>query len=494
LAVAGEPLAIAVDVDRPVVLKGDKSPVYVRIRLAAPEAPPRADRSPLNLALALDRSGSMADAGKLDYLKKAAGGIVDRLAPGDILSIVEYDDQITVLRPAGRVTAPAEDKALIDALSPRGMTDLAGGMMQAVAEAQKAQAKGIVSAQAISRVILLSDGLANRGVTEPNAIKALVRQSRAAGVTISALGLGRDYDEDVMQAIAETGGGRYYYIENPDQIGRIFAEEMNALFQQVARTVKVSFEPSAGVQGAEFLGFEAKTAGIGDIAGGEKRALILRLSPNTQSLGVYPLGRLKIEYMDVKAGERHNSDVNVSINITEDESLARQSVNTDVVIEATLAETEKGQKEAVRRLQSGDEAGAERHMSQLVQDLGGKQASLKDKRLEKKLEALSVERADMAKAAREPASGSAYLKRTKQRLYQAKLGARGLSQLQEGDRGYEVERLQEALIKSGYYRGPVDGIFSASVTAAVKAFQTSEKIGPADGIAGPSTMKELGLY
>jgi Ca-activated chloride channel family protein len=492
-------LAISTQIDRPILLKGDQSPVYVLIRIDAPDmnetgaAGIPADRPPLNLALALDRSGSMADAGKLDYLKKAAGGIVDLLAPADVLSIVEYDDQLTLLWPAAPVGSPARVKDLIDGLTPRGSTDLAGGMMKAIAEAQKAEDRGIVAGNALSRVILLSDGLANHGVTDPAAIGALVRKAKGAGVSISALGLGRDYDEDLMQAIAENGGGRYYYIENPDQIGRIFAEEMNTLFRLTAKNVRVAFEPSAEAEGAKILGFDGAVAELGDLAVGEKRAVILRISHASQPLGVHGLGKVKISYLDVRTGERHNSDVNLSVNLTEDEGVVRRAVNREAVIEAALAQTEEGQKEAVKRLQAGDRAGAERQMGQLVQALDGKQAQLKDKRLEKKLEGLSVERADMAETARVPASGSEYLKRTKQRLYQAKLGARTLSQLQEGDRGYEVERLQEALIKSGYYKGPIDGVFSASVTEAVKAFQKSENIGP-DGIAGPSTMKELGLY
>jgi Ca-activated chloride channel homolog len=480
--------------DRPLVLKGDKRPVYVLLQLGVRETTQEAKaRPPVNLALVLDRSGSMADRGKLEYLKAAAARILDELEPSDVLSIVEYDDRITVLWPAGPVGSPRLVKGLIDGLTPRGSTDLVGGMMEGVEQAKSAAAHHIAPAGSLARVLLLSDGLANRGITDPARIRALVGRAKADGVPISTLGLGRDYDEDLMQAIAENAGGRYYYIESPDQIAGIFAQEMNTLFHLAARTVHVDIRPAEGVGGAEILGFEGRTAELGDLASGEKRALLLRLDLDAQSVGMQPLGTLNISYVDAEGGERHNSAVNLGVEITSDAGRVARSQNPDVAVEAVLAETERGQKEAVKRLQAGDPAGAQRQMSQLAQAVEKSQALFKDKRLEKKLEALSIERKDMAEAALAPAESSEYLKRSKQRLYQAKTGKRALSQLQEGDGGYEVERLQEALTKAGYYRGPVDGVFSASVTQAVKAFQKAEKIGP-DGIAGPSTMKELGLY
>lgn len=484
-----QPLAMRLEYDRPLVLKGDTTPVYAVIRLAAAEPERIAARPALNVALVLDRSGSMEDEGKIDYLRRAAGQLVDRLKPSDILSIVEYDDEITVMWPAHGVDSPFTVKRLIDGLSPRGSTDLAGGMVAGATEARRALDTALAPSGAVTRVLLMSDGLANQGVTEPEKIKALVKKAKAAGTPITTLGLGRDYDEDLMQMIAESGGGRYYYIENPNQMARIFALELDSLANTVAKDGVIEIK----ADGAEILGFSAQKATLGDLYGGENRAFLVRLPVDTQSIGVKKLGSLKLTYLDASTQKIHNFEELLGVEVTDDAAKVAAASNRGAAVEAALAETERGQSEAVKLFESGDKAGAEKRMNALAKAVEERQAVLKDVRLEKKLEALSVERDDMSAAALAPETSNAYLKRSKQRLYQAKQGNRALSVLQTGDSGYAVEQLQEALAKAGYYQGPVDGQYSASLEEAVKAYQQDQNLG-ADGVAGPATMKELGLY
>ena len=137
-------------------------------------------------------------------------------------------------------------------------------------------------------------------------------------------------------------------------------------------------------------------------------------------------------------------------------------------------------------------------MLELAAELTARQAKLGDVRLAKKLEALSVEQGQMQSLASAGASApaqaaSAYLKSSKQRLYQAKKGQRASYFLREGDKGFEVERLQKALAAAQAYNGPIDGTFSAEVGQAVEHYQQRQGI-TADGIAGPATLHELGIY
>ncbi|TNE58701.1 MAG: VWA domain-containing protein, partial [Alphaproteobacteria bacterium] len=280
IAPAEPPLSARVEIDHPKVLRGYEGPIYVLIDLEAitKEASEDETRPDLNLGLVLDRSGSMEDAGKMDYLKRAAGMAVDQMTPKDLLSIVEYDDRINVLWPSGRVESAYTIKHLINGLSPRGSTNLTGGMMRGVAEVEGAEA----GEGALSRVLLLSDGLANQGITDPRQIKDLVREARLKGVRISTLGLGRDYDEDLMQMIAEHGGGHYYYIENPNQMGRIFQEELATLFTTVAREAALDVDVTSKVEAIELVSFNkdlTKSGGRADLSdfyGGETRTLVLR--------------------------------------------------------------------------------------------------------------------------------------------------------------------------------------------------------------------------
>ena len=198
-----------IEVDHPAVLVGEKSPVYVLVQFEVPEMKedPSRPRPNLNLGLVMDRSGSMHGRGKLEYAKKAACLLVDNLKPTDRLAVVEYDDRVSVVWPSSLVETPQMIKRRIMRLSPGGSTNLTGGMMKGVEEVL-----GQAQKNSLNRVLLLSDGLANQGITNPHEIKNLVRGSNAKGVQISTMGLGSDYNEDLMQAIAENAGGNYYYV------------------------------------------------------------------------------------------------------------------------------------------------------------------------------------------------------------------------------------------------------------------------------------------
>ena len=500
-AAAAEPVKAQVLLDQPTVLAGSTAVVYVVLRfegLGIEEGDPN-DRPPLNLSLVLDRSGSMSDAGKIDYLKRAAKLAVDRLGENDTLSIVEYDDQITLMRAARRVGDTTEIKRLIDQLEPRGSTNLTGGMMRGVEEARGALEGPANRPGTITRVILMSDGLANTGVTNPMEIARMVREAKRDGVRISAIGLGRDYDEDLMQAIAENGGGRYYYVESPTQIARMFQEELSTLFDTCASDIELQFHGSAVIKKVEVVGYDdaagtrdSKRA-LEDLYKGEKRSVLLRLEVATPASGQAELGQLVLNYKTAKTRQARSFSQNLSVAVSSDRAAVDRARNADATVESTLAEAERSHQAQVKLFEQGRRAEAQQNLTAMARDLETKNQTLKDERLRRKIEALNVENRQMTTAAASPSASEGFLKSSKQRLYQARQGNRVLYSMKPGDHGVAVEQLQQALKKEGFYKGPIDGKYDDDVRTAVEAYQRAHNT-TADGVAGAATMDALGLY
>jgi Ca-activated chloride channel family protein len=483
-----------VELDYPLVAVGKKVTLYALIDFQVAQAEKIEKRPHINLALVIDRSGSMADRGKIGYAKKAAKIVVDSLKPSDRIAVVEYDDRVSVLWPSSLVESPRTIKRMIDRLSPRDMTNLTGGMLKGVDEVEKN-----VDPDLINRVIVLSDGKANRGVTNPHAIKHLVRQAKAKGVHISSMGLGVDYNEDLMEAIAEAGGGNYYFIEHPTQMSRIFKNELSILFATVAKDVKLEYVDNGLVQKAEFIGFVAKKKGVNlelepeDFYANESRSLVLKIQIEPQEAGRLSLGKIRLSYFDVLQNQAKTVEQDLVAEATNDLAQVEKARNDKVVAESTLFEADHKHAQSIRLFEKGHKKQALQQINALNENLKQKNRKLKNKTISTKIEALGMESDQMSEAEKTTWARYRYLKSSKIRYYQSKKGKRGLYVLQEGDSGREVEDLQRNLQRLNVYSGPIDGIFDAEVTEAVKAYQRQQNLDD-DGVVGPRTMKKLGVY
>ncbi len=225
------------------VHSGDsQTPLYLYLEVKAAKVASPDSRKPLNLNLVIDRSGSMAGQ-KLDYAKKALAFIVQHLQSEDRVSLVQYDNQVEIL--VANTAVSQKDKLLkiIDTIRHRGATNLSGGMMEGFAQARKAE-----DADRISRVLLLSDGLANNGITDPGKMGEIAQQVyREEGISLSTFGVGSDYDEKLMIMLAEYGGGSAHFIGLPDEIPNMFSEELQGLLAVAAQNAKVTLHYPAEV-------------------------------------------------------------------------------------------------------------------------------------------------------------------------------------------------------------------------------------------------------
>lgn len=255
--------------------------LVARVDARAPKADPAAERGPLNIALAIDASGSMQE-GRLEAAKRASLALVERLTPRDRLTVVSFSsDVVTHLRAAAMDEAGRTGGCrAIGELDTRGMTNLSGGWFAAVDAAAEAAE---LDASLTPRVVILSDGHANEGITGADALAHHAGELRKRGVITSTLGIGDGYDEALLAAIAENGGGRLHDAERTEEIEGVLLGEIGEAMAQVADAAVLTLDLPAGVR-AEPLGLATMDAGggqlrvsLGGLSAGVARTVVVRL-------------------------------------------------------------------------------------------------------------------------------------------------------------------------------------------------------------------------
>ena len=266
-------------------------------------------RAAINCALVIDRSGSMAAAGKLDFALEAARYIVEKLDGRDYAALVAFDDTVELVAPSRQMTPQVRRELLsaIAGLRTGNSTDLHGGWLRGAE-----QVAASLAADRVNRVLLLSDGLANCGLTDPLRIAAQACEMQEARIATSTFGVGEDYDEFLMRSLAEQGGGHYYFIANAREIPGFFQRELGEMATVVARrtTLTVTAPEGTEVSLRGDLPFERRGPSmvhpVGDMFAGEERKLYFRVvTPKAFGAPVDPVAiRVAVHYNDL-AGAAH---------------------------------------------------------------------------------------------------------------------------------------------------------------------------------------------
>jgi Ca-activated chloride channel homolog len=327
--------------------------MHVLVRVHAPKAPHNPTRVPLNLALVLDRSGSMSGA-KLEYAKAAAKYVMEGLQPEDRVSLVTFDDHVEIPLPNSAAQNIKISKVL-DAIDDRGSTNLHGGWLEGGTQVASKMRDG-----ALNRVLLLSDGMANVGITNTDQIASDVRGLASRGISTSTFGVGRDFDEDMMQSIAQAGDGNYYFIEHPSDLPRIFASELSGLNNTFARTVSLGFETDNGVKVLDVLNDIATNQHgrlmLPNLMFGSTLEVLVKLRlPTGQNLEAL---RVRLAFSPANGAERQVKRETLHLKGVSDAEYRAQVAHPSVLEALALLEVARAKVEMVKKLDQGQDSDA----------------------------------------------------------------------------------------------------------------------------------------
>ena len=255
----------------------------VMVRVQAPDQPSQSQQKiiPKRLALVVDRSGSM-DGQPLTEALKCVLHIAERMTAADQMAVVVYDDKVDTLVAMAPLSSAAAIGQAIAQVTSGGCTDLFAGW-----EEGARQLEGGMK-ESISRVLLLSDGQANRGLQEVDAIVKHCQEWLAKGISTTTVGLGRSFNEDLMIAMARAGGGQQYYGQTAEDLYDNFDEEFSLLQALCLRQLDIKLIPATGVI-IETVGLVQQNADgsyrLSDLAWGSQASLMLRLHISPSSVG-----------------------------------------------------------------------------------------------------------------------------------------------------------------------------------------------------------------
>jgi len=313
-------------------------------------------RPPVNLAIVIDHSGSMS--GRIQHAQAAARGIVARLDAHDRVSLIQYDDSADVLVPSIVTDAAGKQRLekAIQAIALGGGTNLHRGL-----ELGRDEVKRELQQSQVSRVILLSDGHANVGVVDPQAIASTARGAANGGVRITAVGIGDDYNEDLMEAIAEAGRGQYHYVKEASDLEKVIAGELAGIQATVATNVELQLKaPCAGVEIAEVLGYESHRDGavvtvpMADLSGGDNRKLLVRLQVNDKDIGKIGALSGELVFRDAKGGELQRTTISLAVDRTDDAKVALAAVDKEVMAQVIQLDAARAMRQAAQAYERGD--------------------------------------------------------------------------------------------------------------------------------------------
>jgi len=361
---AEDALTLQATTDREFYLSGARNSVYLELKVGTPVAPaaPGAAAPVRNIVLVLDRSGSMAGA-PVQALREAVAAALKLLNSGDIVSVVLFGSEVETLIEARRRDQLENLDALLASIEPAGGAALYDALNQAAALLRRHAGPATSN-----HLILLTDGPATKGPREPADFISLAEVFAREPITLSTIGLGPDFNEDLLATMARVGRGRFRYAAAPDNIAGALLAELTPTGALLAREVVLTAE--FGVDCRKLESYAWAPAVMKDmtatyrfpyIFAGQDLTVLLGAEMETRRFS-YPLAKIRLTWTGVADGEEHALELKPVIRPEQDAEVVRRSANVAVVRTAVGSVISDGLQKTIEEMDKGDLRKAQREL------------------------------------------------------------------------------------------------------------------------------------
>ncbi len=337
------------------VLGADKKQVtYLKVGLTGFALERASEHTPVNVALVLDRSGSM-EGEKLRKAKEAAINILDRLNPNDILSVVVFDNTVSVIVPATKLTDKAMVRAEIEKIQPGNTTAIFAGVCKGADEVRK-----FFERERANRIILLSDGEANVGPSSPTELGSLGYSLRKEGIAVTTIGLGQDYNEDLMTHLARRSDANHYFVNNADDLPRILNTEFGSVLAVVAQEVSIKITCAEGIRPVRLLGRDGEINGqdvyvqLNQLYGSQEKFALLEVEvPPTAEGTIRAIAQVNVGYFNMSTRVTDKLAANLTASFTRSTEVIEKSELKPVMVDVVKLVANEKNKEATKLRDEG---------------------------------------------------------------------------------------------------------------------------------------------
>ncbi|GAB5405947.1 MAG: VWA domain-containing protein [Aureliella sp.] len=305
---------------------------YLRIGLTGFELPSASERQPVNVAIVIDKSGSMRG-DKIVQARKAAVQALERLHKDDIVSVIAYDSSVSVIVPATKATDRDTIRTKIDSIAANGNTALFAGVSKAAGELRK-----FLNENTVNRVILLSDGQANVGPSSPRELEQLGASLIKEGISVTTMGLGLGYNEDLMSSLALASSGNHVFIEDAENLVQVFQNEFDDVLSVVAKKIRIEAKLAEGVRPVKVLNYEADIVGqvvsldLGQLYSRQERYFVIEVEVTCGDAdSTKPIADVGVEYLNLITETKDKLASSIEVKFSDSEEIAEAAVDKNIM-------------------------------------------------------------------------------------------------------------------------------------------------------------------